>query len=177
MVARRPIRGDARPAEQGRSDLALARAGSPAVPGLQGHRPSPRPRLGTKEAGRQSVEAMQGDELAERLKADVDIGEAGEIIGQPDRSFEQGAGPHLEADRMRPAADDDLFAPVAKASYDRTTGQTIKSKSVGVGVGHRRCPDGKNRGVEVGAPEDERGPRPEEIATPRPPVHPRPGSR
>lgn len=32
---------------------------------------------------------MQSDELAERLKAEVDVGETGQIIGQPNGPFEQ----------------------------------------------------------------------------------------
>ena len=127
-----------------------------AVEGLKGLRPAPSAPLGREQDAWQAPEAAERDEAAQGEQFGLDVGEARQVIGEPDRAGEQGAGCHFDANAIRPLSEQHLLPIIDSGTHDDRARQTQQVDRVGVvgptGLGL----DGEHGRVERGPPEDRR---------------------
>lgn len=131
-----------------------------------------------EERGQQTVEPVEGFELAEHPQSDIEIDEPREVVGQPDRSAQHAPFPHFDPDGPNAFADDDLLPSAAETADDRPARQSVQPEGVAIGRCDGSGAHGQYGRVEIGAPEDRRRrPAAAEIANPKSPVRLRLGSR
>jgi hypothetical protein len=123
--------------EQGSGDLAGVGAGSAGVECAQRRGPAVRAAFRRKKRAREPSQAPQSDQSVQRHQLGLDAFEAGEVVAQPNRAFEQAPVPDLELDTADAVAEQNMLGSVTGPQDRHNAAEAPQVEAVSVAAGNR----------------------------------------